>query len=156
MRPFLLAVFTIAGVAFAQARPALTPTSTPASPPGDSQQGAAGVQQALATEQAFVATRRQVTLKEALTLAEQKNPDLQAARTTIAQAAAKTRQALAIALPELSLSASYVHTSVQQEFKAKESARAQGEATVGLVQYIGNTFGFPITEAQAHQAHRAG
>lgn len=144
MRTFLFTALTVASLASAQVSPALTPTPAPPSTASTP----SGVQQALATEQAFVATRRQVTLKEALTLAEQKNPDLQAARTAIAQAAAKTRLALAVAMPELSFSASYVHTSVQQEFKAKESARAQGEATVGLVQYIGNTFGFPITEAQ--------
>ncbi|MBE2251479.1 MAG: TolC family protein, partial [Myxococcus sp.] len=107
------------------------------------------LQRALATEAAFVESRRQVTLKEALVLAEQKNPDLQAARANIALAAANTRKALAVALPELSLSASYVHTSVAQEFKAKDSAKAQAEGTIGLVNYLSQTFtGQPASEAQ--------
>lgn len=146
MRPLLLVTLVVSTLAAAQGTPTLTPTpgatTTASSTPS-------GVQQTLATEQAFLAGRRQVTLKEALTLAEQKNPDLQAARTAIALAAAKTRQALAVALPELSLGASYVHTTVQQEFKAKDSAKAQAEGTVGLVNYISQTFtGSPLTDAQ--------
>lgn len=139
MKALITAALTFAGTALAQTQPPLTPANAPAT---------SGVQQTLATEQAFMAERRQVTLKEALTITEKKNPDLQAARTAIATAAARTRQALAIALPELSVSASYVRTSVQQEFKAKDSAKAQAEGTIGLVNYIGSTFGFPLTEAQ--------
>lgn len=138
MRISILVVLVAATVAQAQSA-SLTP-GTDAN---------AGVQRALAAEQAFIASRRQVTMKEALVLAEQKNPDLQAARTAVAQAAAKTRQAIAIALPELSLSASFVHTSVAQEFKAKDSAIAQAEGTIGLVNYLSATFtGMPATEAQ--------
>lgn len=139
MRALITAALTFAATALGQTQPSLTPAATTPT---------SGVQQTLATEQAFMAERRQVTLKEALTITEKKNPDLQAARTAIAMAAARTRQALAIALPELSVSASYVRTSVQQEFKAKDSAKAQAEGTIGLVTYIGNTFGFPLTEAQ--------
>ena len=139
MRSLFLAAVTVAVTSLAQPQPALTPPSS-TSP---------GVQRALDTEQAFVAGRRQVTMKEALTLAEQKNPDLQAARTSIAIAAANTRKAIAIALPELSLNASYVHTSVAQEFKAKDSAKAQADGTIGLVNYLSQTFtGMPASEAQ--------
>jgi len=137
------AALVLGAPALAQERPALTP-ATPPTP-----QQLSGVQQTLATEQAFVEGRRQVTLKEALSIAEQKNADLQAARTAIASAAAATRKALAVALPELSLSASYVHTSVEQLFKAKDSAKAQAEGTIGLVNYISTTFtGMPLSEAQ--------
>ena len=45
-----------------------------------------------------------------------------------------------LALPELSLGASFVHTSVAQEFKAKDSAIAQAEGTIGLVNYLSQTF----------------
>ncbi|MBM4776112.1 MAG: TolC family protein [Archangiaceae bacterium] len=139
MKALITAALTFAGTALGQTQPALTPATAPAT---------SGVQQTLATEQAFMAERRQVTLKEALTITEKKNADLQAARTAIAAAAARTRQALAVALPELSVSASYVRTSVQQEFKAKDSAKAQAEGTIGLVNYMANTFGFPLTDAQ--------
>jgi len=142
MRTLFLSTLTVATAGLAQSQPALAPPSTTSS-------SSPGVQRALETEQAFVAGRRQVTLKEALTLAEQKNPDLQAARTNIALAAANTQKALAVALPELSLSASYVHTSVAQEFKAKDSAKAQADGTIGLVNYLSQTFtGMPATEAQ--------
>jgi outer membrane protein TolC len=141
MKTLLFAVAVKA--ALAQTQPTLTPPTAPVAP------GSSGVQQTLAVEQAFLEGRRQVTLKEALTLTEQKNPDLQAARTAVAQAQAKTRQALAVALPELTLSASYVRTSVQQEFKAKDSAKAQAEGTIGLVNYISQTFvGMPLSDAQ--------
>lgn len=142
MRTLFLAASLLSSFALAQAQPALTPTAVSTNEPS-------GVQQTLATEQAFVASRRQVTLKEALAITEQKNADLQAARTAIASASAATRKALAIALPELSLSASYVHTSVEQVFKAKDSAKAQADGTIGLVNYISQTFvGMPLTEAQ--------
>lgn len=142
MRAILVAAVTVAAVSFAQTQPALTPGGPAANQPS-------GVAQTLAAEQAFLAARRQVTLKEALTLAEQKNPDLQAARTAVAQAAAKTRQAIAIAVPELSLNASYVHTSVAQEFKARDSAKAQAEGTIGLVNFLSQNFtGMPASEAQ--------
>lgn len=133
MRSLFLAALTVAATGLAQSQPGLTPPSS-TSP---------GVQRALDTEQAFVAGRRQVTMKEALTLAEQKNPDLQAARTSIALAAANTRKALAVALPELSLSASYVHTSVAQEFKARDSAIAQANGQVALIEQIGPVYGIP-------------
>ncbi len=141
MRTSLFVSALLPSVVLAQTQPTLTPTAVSTNEPS-------GVQQTLATEQAFVASRRQVTLKEALAITEKKNADLQAARTAIASASAATRKALAIALPELSLSASYVHTSVEQVFKAKESAQAQADGTIGLVNYMAQTFGFPLSEAQ--------
>lgn len=143
MKALITAALTFAATALGQTQPTLTPAA------GATATETSGVQQTLANEQAFMAERRQVTLKEALTITEKKNPDLQAARTAIASAAARTRQAIAIALPELSLGASYVHTSVAQEFKAKDSAIAQAEGTIGLVNYLSQTFtGQPATEAQ--------
>jgi outer membrane protein len=120
----------------------------PSAPP-PSQAQPAGVAQALATEQAFLAGRRAVSLKEALTITEQKNQDLLAARQAIELAAAKTRMAISVAIPSLSLNASYVHTSVAQEFKAKDSARAQADGTIGLVNFISQSFtGMPASDAQ--------
>jgi outer membrane protein TolC len=136
-----LASLSLSVPALAQAP--LTPSTTPPSAQP------AGVAQALATEQAFIASRRAVSLKEALTIAEQKNGDLQSARQAIELAAAKTRMAISIAIPSLSLNASYVHTSVAQEFKAKDSARAQAEGTIGLVNFISQSFtGMPASDAQ--------
>jgi outer membrane protein TolC len=128
--------------------PALAQAPLTPSAPAPSAQPA-GVAQALATEQAYLASRRAVSLKEALTIAEQKNPDLQSARQAIELAAAKTRMAVSIAIPSLSLNASYVHTSVAQEFKAKESAQAQADGTIGLVNFLSQSFtGMPLSDAQ--------
>jgi outer membrane protein TolC len=140
---FVFFTLGLASLSWAQQATPLTPA------PVAEAKAPSGIARALESEQAFVASRRAVTLQEALTLAVEKNADLQAARTAIAQAAAKTRQAVAIAIPELSLNASYVHTSVAQEFRAKESARAQADGTIGLVNFISQSFtGMPASDAQ--------
>jgi outer membrane protein len=64
-----------------------------------------------------VRPRRAASLKEVLTLADQKSPDLKSARAQAMQVIAQTRQAFGAALPEITFNASYVHTSAPQEFK---------------------------------------
>ncbi|MCC6336859.1 MAG: TolC family protein [Myxococcales bacterium] len=65
---------------------------------------------------AALAARRPVLLKEALLLAEKKNPDLAAARATAAQVSAKASLVYSSILPDLTLSASYVYTSAPAVF----------------------------------------
>lgn len=65
---------------------------------------------------AALAARRPVLLKEALLLAEKKNPDLAAARATAAQIAAKASLVYSALLPEVSASASYVYTTAPAVF----------------------------------------
>lgn len=67
-------------------------------------------------ERAFIAGRRAVSLKEVLTLADKNSPDLAAARASAAQVAAKAALVYSAILPEISLSASYVHTTAEQKF----------------------------------------
>jgi outer membrane protein len=68
------------------------------------------------SETAFVGSRRQVSLREALEVAARKSPDLQAARAQALQVAAKARLASSVLLPELKASATYVLTSAEQKF----------------------------------------
>jgi outer membrane protein TolC len=65
---------------------------------------------------AALAACRPVLLKEALILAEKKNPDLAAARATAAQVAAKAQLVYSAVLPDLTLSASYVYTTAPAVF----------------------------------------
>lgn len=67
-------------------------------------------------DRAALAARRPVSIKEALQLAEKKNPDLAAARATAAQVAAKASLVYSSILPDLTLSASYVYTTAPAVF----------------------------------------
>jgi outer membrane protein len=60
--------------------------------------------------------RRAASLKEVLTLADAKSPDLKSARAQAAQVVAQTRQAFGAVFPEITFNASYVHTSAPQVF----------------------------------------
>lgn len=67
-------------------------------------------------EAAYVATRRPMSLVDALKLAEQKSADLAAARASAQQVAAKARLVFSSVLPEITASVSYVHTTAEQKF----------------------------------------
>ena len=67
-------------------------------------------------EAAYLATRKPVSMVEALKLAEQKSQDLAAAKASAEQVAAKARLVFSSVLPEISVSGSYVHTSAEQKF----------------------------------------
>jgi outer membrane protein TolC len=71
---------------------------------------------AVDAERAFIAARRPVSLKEVLSLADKNSTDLAAARASASQVAAKAALVYSAILPEISLSASYVHTSAEQKF----------------------------------------
>jgi outer membrane protein len=64
----------------------------------------------------FLSARREVSLKEALSLAAKNNTDLKAAEAQAAQVAAKSGLVLSALLPELKVSGSLVHTTSPQEF----------------------------------------
>lgn len=70
-----------------------------------------------ASEAAFVAARRPVSLRDAVTLALQKNPELLAARAQELQAEARSRLAYAVLRPEVKATATYVLTSAEQKFQ---------------------------------------
>jgi outer membrane protein TolC len=95
-------------------------------------------------EQAFVATRRPVPLKEALALADQKSADLAAARASAAQVAAKARLVFSAVLPELSLSASYVHSTVEQKFDPSAFVSAFEGVIDASIRGAGPAYGFPV------------
>jgi outer membrane protein len=65
---------------------------------------------------AYEATRKPVSLVEALKLADRKSSDLEAARAASAQVAAKARLVFSAVLPEVSAGLSYVHTTAEQKF----------------------------------------
>lgn len=95
--------------ALAASGPALAEPPTP-QPRGDALS-------ALTTlEAATLAQRRPVSLVEVLRLARQRNPDLTAARATAAQAAAKASLVFSAVLPDVTASASFVHTSAPAVF----------------------------------------
>lgn len=71
---------------------------------------------ALEAEERFMASRRQVSLQEALKLGAANNHDLKAARAQATQLAAKAGLAVSAVLPEVSASLSYVGTSAPALF----------------------------------------
>jgi outer membrane protein len=106
---------------------------------------------------AALASRRPVLLKDALLLAEKKNPDLAAARATAAQVAARASMVYSAVLPEVSLGASYVYTTAPAVFDQS----GQTQLFTMLTQYstipeptksqiLGSLAGAPaVTEIQA-------
>ena len=90
-----------------------------------------------------MAARRPVTLQEALALAEKRNPDLAAARAQAAQVAAKTKLVISALLPEVSLTTSYVHTTLEQKFDTAELTKGIASGLVGALQTVGPAYGLP-------------
>lgn len=134
---FLYSALVLSNVALAQAG-ALTPSlSVPAPNP------------MLAAEQQSLAARKPVSLTEALTLTAKNNPDLRAAKAQAAQVAAQAGLALSAVLPELTLSTSYVHTTVEQKFDTKTLQEGIASGLVGAIQTVGPAYGLP---AQANPA----
>lgn len=95
-------------------------------------------------EAAFMATRRPVSLKEALRLADSKSADLAAARASSDQIAAKSRAVLAAVLPEISASASYVHTTAEQKFDPAMFVQAFEGVIDASIRGTGPSYGFPV------------
>jgi outer membrane protein TolC len=121
---------SLSGVALAQA-----PREAPLSP-------------AAQLEAAFVSSRRPVSLREALQLADEKSADLVAARASAAQVAAKARLVYSAVLPELSLSASYVHSSVEQKFDPSLFVQAFEGIIETSIRGAGPAYGFPVQPNQ--------
>lgn len=120
------AVISVA--AFAQAT--LTPTLT--APPTNPM---------LATESQSLSSRRPVTLTEALQLTAKNNPDVKAARAQAAQIAAQAGLATSAILPELTLTTSYVHTTVEQKFDTRALQTGIASALAGAIQTVGPAYG---------------
>jgi outer membrane protein TolC len=95
-------------------------------------------------ESAYVATRKPVSLVEALKLAEQKSSDLAAARASAAQVAAKARLVFSSVLPEISASVSYVHTTAEQKFDPSGFLAAFEGTIDASIRGAGPAYGFPV------------
>ncbi|MBL9037166.1 MAG: TolC family protein [Archangium sp.] len=102
-----------------------------------------------ATEAASLASRRPASLVEVLKLAAKNNTDLKAARAQAAQVAAKAGLVYSALLPELTLSTSYVHTSVEQKFDTKSLQEGIAQGLAGAIEAVGPAYGLP---AQANPA----
>lgn len=96
------------------------------------------------TEDENVISRRAVSLKDALQLVAKNNPDLRAAIAQAAQVKAQTELVNSAVLPELSLNASYVHTTVEQKFDTSQITNG----FIGAIQTVGPAYGLP-TQANA-------
>ena len=96
---------------------------------------------ALDAENAYLASRRPVSLKEALALAAKGSADLAAARASAEQIAAKARLVYSAILPELSLTASYVRTSAEQKFSIGAFAPAFEGAISAALNGAGPAYG---------------
>ncbi len=136
MRSHLPAVFCASALglmspSYAQTPAALTPSPQAANNP------------MLEAEAQSLASRRAVTLKEALVLTAKHNPDLKAAQAQAAQVAAKAGLVVSAILPGLSLSTSYVHTSVEQKFDTKALLSGIADGMAGAIQTVGPAYGLP-------------
>ena len=123
---------------FADSSALLTPSPTVLAVANDA---AAAANPMLAVEAQSLAARRPVPLKEALLLTSKNNTDLKAARAQAAQVAAQAGLALSAILPELTFSASYVHTTVEQKFDTKSLQEGIAAGLVGAIQTVGPAYG---------------
>ena len=109
---------------------ALLPMAAPAEVTGD-------------LESAYLATRKPVSLADALKLADQKSTDLAAARASAAQVAAKARLVFSAILPEITASVSYVHTTAEQKFDPSAFIQAFEGVIDASIRGAGPAYGFP-------------
>ncbi len=108
-------------------------------------------------EAAYVATRKPVSLAEALKLADQKSSDLAAARASAAQVAAKARLVFSSVLPEITASVSYVHTTAEQKFDPSGFLDAFEGVIDASIRGAGPAYGFPVApNEQALAAVKSG
>lgn len=94
-------------------------------------------------EEAYLATRKPMSLQEVLKIAEQKSLDLAAARASAAQVAAKARLVFSAVLPEITASVSYVHTSTEQKFDPSAFIQAFEGVIDASIRGAGPAYGFP-------------
>lgn len=95
-------------------------------------------------EAAYLATRKPLSLQEVLALADQKSPDLAAARASAAQVAAKARLVFSSVLPEISASVSYVHTTAEQKFDPSAFLAAFEGVIDASIRGTGPAYGVPV------------
>lgn len=95
-------------------------------------------------EAAYVATRKPVSMVEALKLAEQKSQDLAAAKAAAEQVAAKARLVFSSVLPEITVSGSYVHTTAEQKFDPSAFLDAFEGVIRASIAGTGPAYGFPV------------
>ncbi|HEY1088501.1 MAG TPA: TolC family protein [Archangium sp.] len=95
-------------------------------------------------EAAYLATRKPVSMVEALKLAEQKSQDLAAAKAAAEQVAAKARLVFSSVLPEITVSGSYVHTTAEQKFDPSAFLDAFEGVIRASIAGTGPAYGFPV------------
>jgi outer membrane protein TolC len=132
LRPLCLAAALLAPLLAAAAPPLPAPSSAPSD-----------------GEAAFLASRRAVTLQEVLALADQRAPDLAAARAAARQVAAKSRLVFSAALPEISASLAYDYTNARQAFGMDVFKDAFGYSVSAAVGAVGPAYG--LTPGPAYQ-----
>jgi outer membrane protein TolC len=95
-------------------------------------------------ESAFVATRKPMSLRDALKVANEKSSDLAAARASSDQVAAKARLVFSSVLPEMTASFSYVHTTAEQKFDPSAFLQAFEGVIDASIRGAGPAYGIPL------------
>lgn len=95
-------------------------------------------------ESAYVATRKPMSLRDALKVASEKSSDLAAARASAAQVAAKARLVFSSVLPEMTASLSYVHTTAEQKFDPSAFLQAFEGVIDASIRGAGPAYGIPL------------
>ena len=96
-------------------------------------------------ESAYVATRKPMSLADALKLADEKSTDLAAARASAQQVAAKARLVFSSVLPEITASLSYVHTTAEQKFDPSAFIQAFEGVIDASIRGAGPAYGIPLS-----------
>lgn len=95
-------------------------------------------------ESAYVATRKPMSLRDALKVANEKSTDLAAARASADQVAAKARLVFSAVLPEMTASVSYVHTTAEQKFDPSAFLQAFEGVIDASIRGAGPAYGIPL------------
>ncbi|MBL8916123.1 MAG: TolC family protein [Archangium sp.] len=95
-------------------------------------------------ESAYVATRKPMSLRDALKVANEKSSDLAVARASADQVAAKARLVFSAVLPEMTASVSYVHTTAEQKFDPSAFLQAFEGVIDASIRGAGPAYGIPL------------
>src|SRR5262245_30738026 len=95
-------------------------------------------------ESAYVATRKPMSLRDALKVANEKSTDLAVARAGADQVAAKARLVFSAVLPEMTASVSYVHTTAEQKFDPSAFLQAFEGVIDASIRGAGPAYGIPL------------
>lgn len=102
----------------------------------------------VAEEAAFASERRQVTLREAMQIADHRSSELSAARAQADQAIAKAAGSYAAILPSVTLGATYDYSSAIQQFDLSQMTPLMAGAVRAAIEGVGPSYGL---SAEANQ-----